>query len=90
MAHLVEFTHPERVEQKLPAFGVPPKVDFLPFGTQCKGREYNSDFWMSEKPDIGVFGRQRPVAPRARNVGRLFYGDASWKTASVRRRTRTP
>jgi hypothetical protein len=78
--HLVEFTHPERVEQKLRAFGVPAKVDFLPFGTQCKGREYNSDFWMSETPDDGVFGDDPGSDPHADEdmrggVGTRIYPD---------------
>ncbi|WP_433174773.1 hypothetical protein [Actinoallomurus sp. CA-150999] len=65
VVRLVEFTHPERVEQKLRALGVPAKVDFLPFGTQCKGREYDSDFWMSEHPDNGVFGGDPGSDPHA-------------------------
>lgn len=78
--HLVEFTHPEQVEQKLRAFGVPAKVDFLPFGTQCKGRESNSDFWMSANPDDGVFGGDPGSNPHADTdmkggVGTRIYPD---------------
>lgn len=40
-------------------------MDFLPFGTQCKGREYDSDFWMYEKPDAGVFGDDPGSDPQA-------------------------
>ncbi|WUH97911.1 hypothetical protein OHR68_31040 [Spirillospora sp. NBC_00431] len=54
---LVDFTHPERVEAMLYSFGVPARVDFLPFDTQCEGREFdNNDFWGMELPDNGVFG----------------------------------
>jgi hypothetical protein len=62
---LVEFTHPEQVEARLRAFGVPATVDFLPFGTQCKGREYSSDWWQSEEPDSGVFGEDPGANPHA-------------------------
>ncbi|GAA4604799.1 hypothetical protein GCM10023195_16450 [Actinoallomurus liliacearum] len=80
VVRLVEFTHPERVEQKLRAFGVTAKVDFLPFGTQCKGREFDGDFWMSDKPDTGVFGDDPGVDPHADEdmrgeVGTRIYPD---------------
>ncbi|MCO5990287.1 hypothetical protein NE235_29650 [Actinoallomurus spadix] len=74
--HLVEFTHPERVEQKLRAFGIPAKVDFLPFGTQCKGREFDGDFWMTDKPVRGPRRRHR----------RLIPGRPQWRSAPGSRR----
>ncbi|MFI0449768.1 hypothetical protein [Actinomadura sp. 6N118] len=62
---LVDFSHPERVEAKLRSFGVPAKVDFLPFGTQCRGREHDSDFWNLDGPDNGVFGGDPATDPHA-------------------------